>query len=80
MSKKQNYYAVVVVEAKLDGGSKVTANSCVKLSPGCDATWLHNELSNNLTKVYNHKVDECIITSLSQISKGLYDRLTNQEN
>lgn len=80
MAKNQNYYAVVVVEAKLDDGSKVTANGYVKLSPGCNGTWLQNELSNNLTKVYNRKVNECVITSLSQISKGLYDRLTNKEN
>lgn len=80
MAKNQNYYVSVVVEAKLDDGGIVTANGVVKLAPGCDSTWLENEFSNNLAESYNHKVDECIITSLSQISKGLYDRLTNNEN
>ena len=80
MAKNQNYYVVAAVEAELDDGGKVTANLVVKLAPGCDSTWLQNELSNNLAEAYNHKVNECIVTSLSQISKGLYDRLRNQEN
>lgn len=79
MSKNQNYYVSVAVEANLDDGSKVTANLVVKLAPGCDSNWLENELSNELAEAYNHKVNECVITSLSQISKGLYDRLTNKE-
>ena len=80
MAKNQDYYVVAAVEAELDDGCKVTANFVVKLAPGCDSTWLHNKLSNNLAEAYNHKVNECIITSLSQISKGLYNRLRNQEN
>lgn len=80
MAKNKNYYVMVVAEAKLDDGSEVTANGYVKLMPGRDGTWLNNEISNNLAEVCNHKVNECVITSLSQISKGLYDRLRNEEN
>ena len=80
MAKNKNYYVVVVAEAKLADGSKVTANGYVKLMPGCDATWLKNELSNKFTEFYNQKVNDCIITSLSQISKGLYNRLSNLED
>ena len=79
MAKNQNYYVVAAVEAELDDGGKVTANLVVKLEPGCDSAWLQNEISNNLAKVYNHKVDGCIITSLSQISRVLYNRLRNLE-
>ena len=79
MAKNQNYYVVAGVEAELDDGGKVTANLVAKLAPGCDSTWLQNELSNDLAKAYNHKVNVCVITSLSQISRGLYNRLRNLE-
>ena len=81
MAKKQNYYISVTAEGKFyDNGNGVIVNGFVKLSPGCDKAWLFNELSNVITNSHQQKPDEIVITSLSQISKGLYDRLTNQEN
>ena len=81
MAKKQNYYIAVTAEGKFyDNDNDVIVNGFVKLSPGCDKAWLFNELSEVITNSYQQKPDEIVITSFSQISKGLYDRLTNQEN
>lgn len=81
MSKNQNYYISVTAECKFyNNDDNIIINGFVKLSPGCDKAWLFNELSNAMTNSHQQKPDEIVITSLSQISKGLYDRLTNQEN
>lgn len=81
MSKNQNYYIAVTAEGKFyDNDNDIIINGFVKLSPGCDKAWLLNELSDVITNSNQQKPDEIVITSLSQISRGLYNRLTNQEN
>ena len=80
MAKKQNYYIAVTAEGKFyDNDNGVIVNGFVKLSPGCDKAWLFNELSNVITNSHQQKPDEIVITSLSQISRGLYNRLRNLE-
>lgn len=80
MPKNQNYYIAVTAEGKFfDGNNDVIVSGFVKLSPGCDEAWLLNELSEAITKSHQQKPDEIVITSLSQISRGLYNRLRNLE-
>lgn len=80
MAKKQNYYISVTAESKFNDGEHITVNGLVKLAPGCDKTWLDNTLIELITDACGRKPDEIIITSLSQISRGLYNRLRNLED
>ncbi len=80
MAKNQNYYISVTAKCKFNDGGHITVNGLIKLAPGCDNTWLDKTLTESITTSCGRKPDEVIITSLSQISKGLYDRLRNQEN
>ena len=80
MSKNKNYYIAVTAECKLNDDNDITINGFVQLAPGCDRAWLENTLTDYIAESCGNKPDKVIITSLSQISKGLYDRLMNQEN
>lgn len=76
MAKNKNYY--VAITAEVD--SKVTISGYVKLAPGCDKVWLMDELSKVCKERFGVTPTEIIITSLSEISRGLYNRLMNEEN
>lgn len=76
MAKNKNYYITVTAEAD----SKVTISGYVKLAPGCDKVWLKDELSKVCHEKFGITPKEIIITSLSEISRGLYNRLMNEEN
>ena len=80
MAKNKNYYIAVTAECELNDGNDITINGFVQLAPGCDMDWLNNTLTDHIAERYGNKPNKVIITSLSQISKGLYDRLMNQEN
>jgi len=80
MAKNQNYYISVTAEGNFNDGEHITVSGIVKLVPGCDTTWLNNTLAEQITNVCGRKPDEVIITSLSQISRGLYNRLRNLED
>lgn len=79
MSKNQNYYISVVAKGKLNNGDYATISGIVKLSPGCDEDWLNKQLSESIANSWGEKPNEIIITSVSQISRGLYNRLRNLE-
>lgn len=80
MAKNKNYYIAVTAEVMFKDDSSVTLSGYQQLKPGCDKVWLDNELSKICSEKIGKKPKEIIITSLSEISKGLYNRLTNQEN
>ncbi len=80
MAKEKNYYIAVTAEVIFKDGSGLTMNGYVQLKPGCDKVWLANELSRICCEKIGRTPEEVIITSLSEISRGLYHRLTNQEN
>lgn len=79
MAKNKNYYAAVTAEATFKDDSSVTISGYVKLAPGCDKVWLVDELSRICNEKFGATTKEIIITSLSEISRGLYNRLTNNE-
>ena len=76
MAKNKNYY--IAITAEVD--NNVTISGYVKLAPGCDKVWLMNELSNVCHEKFGITQKEISITSLSEISRGLYNRLMNEEN
>lgn len=80
MAKNQNYYISVTAECKLSDGEHITVSGLVKLMPGCDKAWLDNTLTEHITNACGRKPNEVIVTSLSQISRGLYNRLRNLED
>ncbi len=80
MAKNKNYYIVVTAEATFKNNTNATISGYVQLAPGCDKVWLEDELSETCSKKFGENPKEIIITSLSEISRGLYNRLTNQEN
>ena len=79
MTKNKNYYVAVTAEATFKDDSSVTISGYVKLAPGCDKVWLADELSRICRDKFGFYPQEIIITSLSEISRGLYNRLTNNE-
>lgn len=79
MAKNQNYYMSVTAEGKFNDGEHITVSGVVKLAPGCDETWFDKTLTERITTYCGRKPDKLIITSLSQISRGLYNRLRNLE-
>jgi len=80
MGKNKNYYIAVSAEIMFNDNDIVKMSGYTQLKPGCDKVWLEDELSRICNKKLGKSPKEIIITSLSEISKGLYDRLTNQEN
>lgn len=80
MAKNKNYYIAVTAEATFNDDSSATISGYVQLDPGCNKDWLANELSKLCRKKFGKNPREIIITSLSEISRGLYNRLTDQEN
>ena len=80
MAKNKNYYIVVTAEATLKNDCSATISGYVQLAPGCDKVWLEEQLSGICSKKFGENPKEIIITSLSEISRGLYNRLMNQEN
>lgn len=80
MAKNKNYYITVTADATFKDDSRVTISGYIKLAPGCDKVWLEDELSRICNKKLGKNPKEIIITSLSEISRGLYKRLTNQES
>ena len=80
MAKNKNYYIVVTAEVTFNDDSSATISGYVQLDPGCDKDWLVDELSKLCRKKFGQNPKEIIVTYLSEISRGLYNRLTNQEN
>lgn len=79
MGKNKNYYITVTADATFKDDSRVTISGYIKLAPGCDKVWLMDELSKICHEKLGITPQEIIITSLSEISRGLYNRLTNNE-
>lgn len=79
MAKNKNYYITVTAEVTFKDDSSATISGYVKLAPGCDKDWLVDELSRICHDQFGINPREIIITSLSEISRGLYNRLTNNE-
>lgn len=75
MAKNKNYY--IAFTAEVDSNTKISGSA--KLAPGCDRAWLEDELRRRYHEQYGIPSQEIIITSLSEISRGLYNRLTNNE-
>ena len=80
MAKNKNYYISVTAEAIFKDNSSVTISGYLQLKPGCDKVWLNNELSKICIEKIGENPKEIIIISLTEIARGLYHRLTNQEN
>lgn len=80
MPKNKNYYIAVTAEVVLKNNDCATISGYVQLKPGCDKVWLNNMLSKTYSESMGENPKEIVITSLSEISRGLYNRLTNQEN
>lgn len=80
MLKDKIYYLAVTAEVMLKDNSKTTISGYVRLKPGCDKVWMVDELKKTCNKTLGINPEEIVITSLSEISRGLYNRLTNQEN
>jgi len=80
MAKNKNYYIAVTAEATLKNDDSVMINGYVQLAPGFDKVWLENELSEACSRKFGDSPKEIVIISLTEISRGLYNRLTNQEN
>jgi hypothetical protein len=79
MAKNKNYYISVTAEAMFKDNSTATINGYVQLKPGWDKVLLTDELSKVCGKKFGLEPKEVIITSLSEISRGLYNRLNNLE-
>lgn len=80
MAKNKNYYIAVTAEVTLKDDSSVTISGYVQLNPGCDKVWLADDISKICNEKIGENPKEIIITSISEISRGLYNRLTNREN
>ena len=80
MAKNKNYYIAVTAEAMFYDDSSVTISGYVQLTPGCDKVWLEDSLIKICSEKFGENPKEIIITSLSEISRGLYNRLMNREN
>lgn len=80
MAKNKNYYIAITAEVIFKDNSNARISGYVQLKPGCDKFWLENTLRKTYSESTGENPKEIIITSLSEISRGLYNRLTNQEN
>jgi hypothetical protein len=78
MAKNKNYYIAVTAEVMLKNNSNAIINGYLQLKPGCDKVWLENELIKICSEKTGRTPEEIIIVSLSEISRGLYNRLTNK--
>lgn len=80
MPKNKNYYIAVTAEVMSKDNGNATISGYIQLKPGCDKVWLENTLRKTYSESMGENPKEIVITSLSEISRGLYNRLTNQEN
>ena len=78
MSKAKNYYLFVAAKV-VDDDYEGTISGCIKLTPGSSMDTIVSYMKKRITQENDAEPKEIIVTSLSEISKGLYERLTENE-
>lgn len=79
MSKAKNYYLFVAAKVVFDDNYDGTISGCIKLTPGSSMDTIVSYMKKRITEENVAEPKEIVVTSLSEISKGLYERLTEKE-